>query len=117
MIPVDRGGPGGGLVASGSMALAVSVSVACLPQAGKSHRFSSLPPLVLSCLSFSHSDPLFSAACRLFSKHRGGAGHIMVSHTLAARPAGLDRLAKAGTPPLLWPDAGHRLSVRTLLAA
>src|SRR5258708_176245 len=116
MIPVDRGGPGGGLVASGSMALAVSVSVACLPHAGKSHRFSSLPPLVLSCLSFSHSDPLFSAVCRLFPKHRGGGGHIMVSHTLGGRPAGLDRLAKAGTPALLWQDARYRLSERTILA-
>src|SRR5258708_31017725 len=41
---------------------------------GKSRRFSILRPLVLSCLSFSHSYPLFSAACRLFFQNRGGGG-------------------------------------------
>ena len=39
----------------------------------KLHVFSSLPPLEISLRSFSHSLPLFSAACSLFSKNtRGG---------------------------------------------
>jgi hypothetical protein len=39
---------------------------------GKSHLFSTLPPLVFSCLSFSHSFPLFSATCSLFFQNTGG---------------------------------------------
>jgi hypothetical protein len=34
--------------------------------------FSSLPPLCFSCLSFSHSLPLFSSTCSLFSQNAGG---------------------------------------------
>jgi hypothetical protein len=52
-----------------SKKLSASVS-RCL--CGKSHLFNALAPLVFSCLSFSHSFPLFSAASSLFSqKHRG----------------------------------------------
>src|SRR5260370_34187535 len=61
-------------------ALCLSVSVACLPQAGKSHRFSSLQPLVFSCRFFPHSYRLFSAACRLFRQKQGGGGAIIVNH-------------------------------------
>ncbi len=55
---------------------AVSPSV-CLPRlgrGGKPHILSSLPPLVFSCLSFSHSLPLFSIACSLFYKNTRGWG-------------------------------------------
>ena len=48
----------------------------CLPRparGGKSHVFSSLPPLEISLRSFSHSLPLFSTVCALFCKNtRGG---------------------------------------------
>ena len=49
----------------------------CLPRpgrGGKSHVLSSLPPLGRSLRSFSHSLPLFSIACRLFSQNAGGWG-------------------------------------------
>src|ERR1700730_7083291 len=48
--------------------LSTSVSP-CL--CGKSSLLSSFPPLVFSCLSFSHSLPVFSRACSLFAKNRG----------------------------------------------
>ena len=41
---------------------------------GKSHVFSSLPPLCRSLRSFSHSLPLFSRACSLFSQNTPGVG-------------------------------------------
>src|SRR6266404_8609235 len=47
----------------------------CLPRpgrGGKSHVLSSLPPLGRSLRSFSHSLPLFSIACGLFSQNAGG---------------------------------------------
>jgi hypothetical protein len=34
--------------------------------------FSGLAPLLVSCLSFSHSSHLFSSACSLFSQNTGG---------------------------------------------
>jgi hypothetical protein len=40
----------------------------------KSYRFSKLPPLVFSCLSFSHSLSLFSINCTLFSQNTRGMG-------------------------------------------
>jgi len=49
----------------------------CLPRpgrGGKSHVLSSLPPLGRSLRSFSHSLPLFSIACGLFSQNAGGWG-------------------------------------------
>src|SRR5258707_15411039 len=59
-------------------------SCACLPRpgrGGKSHVFSSLPPLVypeprraISLRSFSHSLPLFSTACSLFYENTRGWG-------------------------------------------
>jgi hypothetical protein len=39
---------------------------------GKSCPFSGLPPLVLSCRSFSHASPLFSTVCSLFCQNTGG---------------------------------------------
>ena len=47
----------------------------CLPRpgrGGKSHVFSSLPPLCRSLRSFSHSLPLFSTACSLFYENTRG---------------------------------------------
>src|SRR5258708_7407010 len=52
-------------------------SCACLPRpgrGGKSHVFSSLPPLCRSLRSFSHSLPLFSTACSLFYENTRGWG-------------------------------------------
>src|SRR5258708_13201078 len=52
-------------------------SCACLPRpgrGGKSHVFSSLPPLEISLRSFSHSLPLFSTACNLFYENTRGWG-------------------------------------------
>src|SRR5258708_25082677 len=49
----------------------------CLPRpglGGKSHVFSSLPPLCRSLLSFSLSLPLFSTACSLFYENTRGWG-------------------------------------------
>jgi hypothetical protein len=71
----------------------------CLPvqQAGlcgKLHVFSSLPPLVypeprreISLRSFSHSLPLFSTACRLFSKNAGGGMSSEHTHPFSRRSA------------------------------
>jgi hypothetical protein len=50
-----------------------SPSLCSLCLRGKFHVFSSLPTLEISSRSFSHSLPLFSTACRLFSQNtRGG---------------------------------------------
>jgi hypothetical protein len=38
--------------------------------------FSGLAPLLVSCLSFSHSSPLFSVACSLFSQNTGVWGRL-----------------------------------------
>jgi DNA end-binding protein Ku len=40
----------------------------------KQRVFNRLPPLVRSCLSFSHSSPLFSRACSFFAQKEGGMG-------------------------------------------
>jgi hypothetical protein len=50
----------------------------CLPRpgrGGKSHLFSSLPPLEISWRSFCNPHRLFSIACTLFSQNAGVGGH------------------------------------------
>jgi hypothetical protein len=47
-----------------------------------------LPPLVFSCLSFSHFRSLFSAACSLFwQKQGGGVDHDKTTPLAAHDPA------------------------------
>jgi hypothetical protein len=46
----------------------------CRPRPPISFIINQLRTLVLSCRSFPHSHPLFSAACRLFVQKRGGGG-------------------------------------------
>src|SRR5216684_8663069 len=56
----------------------------------KSRLFICLPPLVFSWLSFSHSFPLFSAACPLFSQYVEGVGYLCdySAYSAPARPTG-----------------------------
>src|SRR5258708_4373327 len=79
----------------------------CLPRPGrgrKSHVLSSLPPLCRSLRSFSHSVPLFSIACSLFSQNTGGWG-------TPGGPAQADIVAgRAGEHPP--PQRGPRKSER-----
>jgi hypothetical protein len=54
----------------------------CLPRPGrrgKSHVFSSLPPLEISWLSFCNSRRLFSIACSLFYENTRGWGGVAVA--------------------------------------
>ena len=63
-----------------------SPSLCSLCLCGKFHVFSSLPPLDRSLRSFSHSLPLFSAACSLFSKNtRGGIPPGKRAHPFSPR--------------------------------
>ena len=60
----------------------------CLPRparGGKSHVFSSLPPLEISLRSFSHSLPLFSIACALFYKNTRDGGWASLIRLLDSR--------------------------------
>ena len=70
----------------------------------KLHVFSSLPPLEISLRSFSHSLPLFSTACRLFSQNAGvgWASRMLLRDT------------RGGIPPR---ERAYRPSPRSVRAA
>ncbi len=59
---------------------------------GKAHLFISLPPLVLSCLSFSHTDPLFSIVYSLLWQKRG----VGIPLQTICRPSGLQYTSSSG---------------------
>jgi hypothetical protein len=83
----------------------------CLPRpgrGGKSHVFSSLPPLCRSLRSFLHSLPLFSIACSLFYENTGGgggcSGYSRRSDVQTFRRSGAPSASRSG----LWTLGGSR---------
>ena len=58
--------------ANASLALSPSIRANSQPRGHKFSRIMGLPPLVLSCLSFSQSLSLFSIICSLFLQNTGG---------------------------------------------
>src|ERR1700730_15239719 len=84
--------------------------------------FNGLRTLKLSCVSFPHSDPLFSIACALFDKNTGGGipgvcslytVSVSLSHTVSVfgfHPSIVDH------EPSPAPKAQKRLSASPLLA-
>jgi hypothetical protein len=83
-----------------------------LSQRAKAYVLSNLPPLVLSCRFFSHSSPLFSAGCSLFSQNTGGWGRVSAERAHRTRKV---RTSFTPSEHTFWSRTGS-LDVPTVLS-